>query len=117
MKKALSLLLVLVMAIGLMACGAGKTTFTVVTVDLEGVESTFKVSTEAETVGEALIAEGLIEGHDTEYGLYVDVVNGVALDWETHGKYWAMYIDGEYAQTGVDTTEVVEGATYTFKPE
>ena len=117
MKKLLSMLLVLVMVLSLVACGANKTTFTVITTDLDGVESTFEIKTDAKTVGEALVEEGLIEGHDTEYGLYVDVVNGIALDWEKDGKYWAFYINGEYAMTGVDATEVEEGATYTFKAE
>lgn len=72
---------------------------------------------DAATVGEALIEEGLIKGHDTEYGLYVDEVNGIALDQDKDGKYWAFYINGEHAQTGVDTTDVEAGAVYTFKPE
>ena len=116
MKKLLSLLLVLVMVFTLVACSA-KTCFTVVTTDLDGKETTHKIKTDAATVGEALIEEGLIKGHDTEYGLYVDEVNGIALDWDKDGKYWAFYINGEYAQTGVDTTNVEDGAVYTFKPE
>jgi len=116
MKKLLSLLLVLVMVFTLVACSA-KTSFTVVTTDLDGKETTHKIKTDAATVGEALIEEGLIKGHTTDYGLYVDEVNGIALDWDKDGKYWAFYINGEYAQTGVDTTNVEDGAVYTFKPE
>ena len=116
MKKILSLLLVLIMVFTLVACTA-KTSFTVVTTDLEGKETTHTIKTDAATIGEALIEEGLIKGHTTDYGLYVDKVNGIALDWEKDGKYWAFYINGEYAQTGVDTTNVEDGAVYTFKPE
>ena len=116
MKKLLSLLLVLVMVLTLAACSA-KTSFTVVTTDLDGQETTHKIKTDAATVGEALLAEGLIKGHTTDYGLYVDEVNGIALDWEKDGKYWAFYINGEYAQTGVDATDAEDGAVYTFKPE
>ena len=116
LKCAISILLIAVMLLTLAACG-GKTTFTVVTVDLEGKETTFTVKTDAETVGEALEAEGILKGHDAEYGLYIDAVNGVELDWERDGKYWAFYVNGEYAQSGVDTTNVEEGAVYTFKPE
>ena len=116
MKKVLSLLLVLIMVFTLVACTA-KTSVTVVTTDLEGKETTHTIKTDAATVGEALIEEGLIKGHTTDYGLYVDEVNGIALDWEKDGKYWAFYINGEYAMTGVDTTDVEDGAVYTFKPE
>ena len=122
MKKLISLLLVMVMALGLVACGnaepkATGASFTVIVADLEGKETTFEYTSDKATVGEALVEEGLIKGHDTEYGLYVDSVNGVALDWDKDGKYWAFYIDGEYAMTGVDATEITEGATYAFKPE
>ena len=122
MKKLISMLLVIVMVFGLAACGKAEpkatgASFTVVVTDLEGKETTFEYTSDKATVGEALVAEGLIEGHKTEYGLYVDSVNGIALDWEKDGKYWAFYIDSEYAMTGVDATEITEGTTYAFKPE
>ena len=117
MKKLLSMLLVLVLAFSLVACGANKTAFTVVVTDPEGKETTFQIKTDAATVGEALLAEGLIAGELSDYGLYITTVNGITLDWEKDGKYWAFYINGEYAQTGVDTTEIEEGATYAFKAE
>ena len=116
MKKLLSLMLVLIMVLSMVACTA-KTSFTVVTTDLDGKETTHTINTDAATVGEALIEEGLIKGHTTDYGLYVDEVNGIALDWDKDGKYWAFYINGEYAMTGVDATNVEDGAVYTFKPE
>ena len=116
MKKLLSLLLVLVMVFSLVACSA-KTSFTVVTTDLNGKETTHTIKTDAATVGEALIEEGLIAGEPSDYGLYVTTVNGITLDWDKDGKYWAFYINGEYAQTGVDTTNVEAGTVYTFKPE
>ena len=122
MKKILSVLLALVMVMSLMACGTTKSeaknaSFKVIVTDLEGKETTFDYTSDKATVGEVLIEEGLIEGHETEYGLYVDSVNGIALDWDKDGKYWAFYINGEYAMTGVDTTDVEDGAVYTFKPE
>ena len=122
MKKLISMLLVMVMVFGLAACGKAEpkatgASFTVVVTDLEGKETTFEYTSDKATVGEALVAEGLIEGHKTEYGLYVDSVNGITLDWEKDGKYRAFYIDSEYAMTGVDATEITEGATYAFKPE
>jgi len=35
----------------------------------------------------------------------------------TDQTYWAFYINGEYASTGVDSTNIEEGSTYTFKVE
>ena len=36
-------------------------------------------------------------------------------DFNTDGSYWAFYIDGEYAMTGVDSTEINEDSVYTLQ--
>ena len=59
----------------------------------------------------------LIEGETTEYGLYVKTVNGVTADYDVDQTYWAFYINGEYAMTGVDATDVEAGQTYEFRVE
>ena len=97
--------------------GEGKTTFTFAVVDGEGQETDFTVKTDEATVGAALLAVNLIAGEEGPYGLYVKTVNGVTADYDTDGTYWAFYINGEYAATGVDATSVTEGAVYSFKIE
>ena len=100
------------------ALGEGQTAFTFEVMDLEGNEAWFAIRTDAETVGAALLNLGLIAGSESEYGLYVTSVCGMELVWsEENPHYWALYIDGEYAQTGVDTTPVAEGSVYLFKAE
>lgn len=96
--------------------GEGETVFYFIAVDLDGVMTKYEVHTNETTVGAALIGLELISGDMGEYGLYVKTVNGVTLDWDTHGKYWALYIGEEYALTGVDQVEIVPGTTYTFQP-
>ena len=119
MKRTLSLLLALVMVFVLTACGAKEEapvantiSFKVVVTDLEGNETAFEYSSSADSVGEALVAEGLIAGHETQYGLYIDTVNGITADWDNDQTYWAFYINGEYATTGIDGTEIVADTTY-----
>ena len=116
---------VLIAAMVLTACG-GKTetkentglkTFTFTVVDPDGNSESFTLESEAATVGEALMAEGLIKGEDGPYGLYVKEVKGIPLDYETHGMYWAFYVNGEYAMTGVDQTPVEHDAQYMLKAE
>ena len=97
--------------------GEGQTAFTFKVVDDEGQETVFAIHTDKKTVGEALVDLNLIAGTVESYGLYVKTVNGVTVDYDTDGKYWAFYINGEYAMTGVDSTEIAEGAEYTFKVE
>lgn len=95
--------------------GAVKFTFTVT--DLEGKETVFAINTDKKTVSEALLEHGLIAGDESAYGLYVKTVNGLTLDYDKDGKYWAFYINGEYASAGVDATDVTAGAAYAFKAE
>lgn len=97
--------------------GEGATTFDFTVVDAEGKEASFTVKTDKATVGEALLDVGMIAGEKSEYGLYVKTVNGTTVDYDKDGKYWAFYVDGEYAMTGVDMTDIAAGSTYTFKVE
>lgn len=104
-------------AAGATSVGEGQTAFRFTVVDTDGKETAFDVHTDETTVGAALLALGLIDGDDSEYGLYVKTVNGLTVDYDKDGKYWAFYVDGEYAATGVDSTDIAAGSTYTFKVE
>jgi hypothetical protein len=75
---------------------------------------TFTVKTDKEMLGEALLEIGLIEGDMDTYGLYVKKVNGMRADYEKDGRYWALYIDGEYGLSGVDAVKIEEGVVYRF---
>ena len=97
--------------------GQGATEFTFTVVDGDGNETAYEIHTDKQTVGDALQELDLIDGEESEYGLYVKTVNGITVDYDTDGKYWAFYVDGEYAQTGVDSTEIVPGAAYAFRVE
>ena len=98
-------------------CGEGAKSFTFITTDLDKNETHYLIHTDAETVGEALQSFGLIEGDEGPYGLYVKVVCGLRMDYETDGHYWAFYCDGEYAMQGVDATTVEDGGVYAFIAE
>lgn len=97
--------------------GEGSTKFIFTVVDKEGNETQFEIHTDKETVGEALMELELIAGDEGDYGLYVKTVNGITADYDKDGVYWAFYVNGEYAQTGVDSTMITEGDTYSFKVE
>ena len=97
--------------------GEGEKLFTFTVVDGEGNEVSCEVKTDKTVVGDALLELGLISGENGPYGLYVKNINGITADYDVNGTYWAFYIDGEYAMSGVDVTDIVEGSTYTFKVE
>ena len=91
--------------------GTGAQTITVEVV-VEEKTVTFTVNTDKETVGDALLEHELIAGDASEYGLYVKKVNGITADYDVDKSYWAFYINGEYAMTGVDTTAIDVDAKY-----
>lgn len=97
--------------------GTGAVSFTFTVVGGAGKELSATVNTDKKTVGEALTELGLISGEMGDYGLMVTTVNGETWTYKESKKYWAFYIDGAYAMTGVDATDVTPGATYTFKVE
>lgn len=97
--------------------GEGKTEFTFTVVDKDGNETQFEIHTDKETVGEALLELDLIAGDEGEYGLYVKTVNGITADYDVDQTYWAFYVNDEYAQTGVDSTTITAGDSYSFKVE
>lgn len=97
--------------------GEGKTPFLFSIVDDLGQETCYEIYTNAETVGEALLSADLIEGEAGPYGLYIKTVNGILADLKVNGHYWAFYIDGEYALSGVDTTAIEPDHVYMLKFE
>ena len=137
MKKIVSLILCLILMVSLAACGGGTVettptftpltdgqtvgegarTFQLTIVDKEGEEITITVNTDKEMVGEALTELGIVEGTMGDYGLYMTHVNGIAAIYEEDATYWAFYINGEYAMTGVDQTPIAEGEVYMLKVE
>ena len=135
-KTSISLLLALIVVLSLASCdyfnrrelpeiwqdaiyvkdtevGEGSKTFTL-KVEVEENSVTFTVHTDAETVGEALLELGLLAGDESQYGLYIKQVNGMTADYDVDQTYWAFYINGEYAMTGVDTTPITEGEIYSL---
>ena len=135
MKKFLAIVLALVLALGLAGCGSalaakgdavvtdgavlgeGAHSFTLEIKDAEGKAVTATINTDEETVGAALSKLDIIQGEQSEYGLYVKVVNGITADYDKDQTFWAFYVDGASSQTGVDMTAVTDGSVYTLAVE
>ena len=97
--------------------GEGASNFGLTIVDKEGVTHLYRVHTNVGMMGEALTEVDLIDGEQGQYGMYIKSVLGQVLDYETDGMYWAFYVNGEYAMTGVDQTPVEHDAQYMLKAE
>lgn len=126
-KNIICIMLIAAIASSFTACKKAKETesgevaksvsFTLVVVDGEGKETKEVIDTTEKTVGAALQKAGIIEGEEGPYGLYIKKVNGIAADYDKDKTYWSFYIDGEYAQSGVDLTDIEADKTYTLKLE
>ncbi|MBQ3041341.1 MAG: DUF4430 domain-containing protein [Clostridia bacterium] len=124
MKKAISIsiacLVLLSSVFFIVGCGDKESetelNFTFKVVHLDGTEKTFDVKTCKTILGDALTEKGYISGFQSQYGLSVETVDGETHKWGGD-IYWMLYINGELSPTGVDSTKIVDGATYTFKAE
>lgn len=88
----------------------GDKTITVsVVTDTETTD--FTIETDAEYLRQALEQENLVEGSESEYGLFVTTVNGVTAD-DSQQQWWSFTRNGEMVETGVDTTPIADGETY-----
>ena len=85
--------------------------FTVVVVHADKSEKTFTYITEETNLGAFLEAEGLIDSQGSDAGMFHSV-DGEKADWNENQSYWAFYIGGEYAMTGIYDTAICDSTTY-----
>ena len=97
--------------------GEGATEFFLTVTDLDGSQKQFEIHTDAANVAEALLALGLVSGDDSEYGLYIKVVDGVTADYSVDKTYWSLLVNGEYSQVGAGSVPVSAGLRVELKKE
>lgn len=85
----------------------GDKTITVSVVTSDDTQS-FTYSTNREYLADVLLDEKLVEGSETEYGLFITTVNGVAAD-DSNMEWWCITKDGEMLQTGASDTPINDG--------
>ena len=59
----------------------------------------------------ALMAEGLVEGEESSYGLFITTVDGETVD-DANQEWWCLTKGGEMWNYGADSTELSDGDTY-----
>mgnify|MGYP000736143288 CR=1 FL=1 len=89
----------------------GSKTITVEVVHKDESTKTFTYHTDAEYLGEVLLAEGLVEGDESEYGLMITTVDGETVD-DANQEWWCLTKGGEMWNYGADATELSDGDTY-----
>ena len=122
-KKTNKLLPILLAVLVVIACAvwyfnkpqgsAGTKTVTVEVYHGDGSEKTFTLETQAENLRGACEEQDLIQGTESDYGLYVLTVDGETAD-ETEQQWWCITKDGEEHSYGVDDTMIQDGEQYEF---
>ena len=120
-KGLIALVAVLVLAVAALviwqvnkpAAQKGGKEITVNVTHLDGDEVSYTISTDEEYLRGALEQENLIEGTESEYGLYVQTVDGETAD-ESKQEWWGYSVNGEFAELGVDSQPVADGDVYDF---
>lgn len=83
----------------------------IITIDIVGTEesvTTKQINTDEEFLRGALEQENLIEGTESEYGLFVTTVDGYTAN-DANQEWWSFSKDGEALMTGVDVTPIMDG--------
>lgn len=92
----------------------GGKTITVTVVHEDGTEKEYTYNTDEEYLAPVLVDAGLIEGSDSQYGLYVETVDGETADYNTDQSYWCLMDGDEEATTGADSLVITDGGTYSW---
>ena len=88
--------------------GEGQYSFYFVATFADKSTKNYRVSTDCETVGDALSELGLIAGKMSEFGLTVETVCSVTVDFGADSSYWAIYVDDDYSMVGVDSIKCAD---------
>lgn len=100
-------------AVGATEVGSGAKAVTLQVYHLDGSRHDYLIHTDAATLGDALLDEGIIAGEESQYGLFVKTVDGETADENTE-QWWCLTKDGQMHEYGVDATEIADGEIYQF---
>ena len=94
----------------------GSKTFTLTVTHSDGTRKNFSYTTDAEFLGDFLVAEGVVEIGDVDDGMFA-YADGEKAVYEESGCYWGFYVNGGYATEGLFTTPIEDGASYELRFE
>lgn len=92
----------------------GSKKITVEVIHQDGTNKNFEYTTDKEFLGDLLSEEGLIQGDEGAYGLFVTEVDGEKSQFDQDGSWWQLSQNGTPAQSGADSLAIEDGAHYTW---
>ena len=118
-KKKIIIAVCLVLAVVLLAAAyfifapkgtAGTKSITVTVIANGDVVAEYSIKTDEEFLRAPLEKEGIIEGTESEYGLFVTKAAGIEAD--SNSQWWCFTKGGEMLNTGVDSTPIADGDSF-----
>lgn len=119
-KKAVIALLILLAVIAVLLCvyrftrgetSEGQKTVTIHVIHKDQSVNDFEITTTREYLGEVLTDEGLAEGENGPYGMFIRTVDEETAD-EAGQEWWCITKGGDQLNTSVDQTPVTDGDEY-----
>lgn len=90
---------------------AGAKEITVSVVHADKSEKNFTYQTDEAYLGAVLKAEGLVDGEEGEYGLFITSADGEEAD-ASKEQWWCLTKDGETVNTSADQTPIENGEQF-----
>lgn len=97
----------------------GTKAYTLTVVDDQGAEKSYSGKTDAEFLSGLMdeLKEGgdfTYEASESDYGLFIESVNGLEANYDLYGSYWAIYVNGEYGMYGADSQPVADSDSFSL---
>lgn len=95
----------------------GSKSITLQVLDQEKQTSEYQVQTDAEFLRQAMEeAKGFtFDGEMGDYGFTLYTINGETHNWNVDGSYWAVFVNEEYCQYGIDSQPIEDGDVFRFE--
>ncbi len=91
---------------------AGGKNLTIEVIHKDESSKIFEINTNEEFLGPALVANDIIEGEDSEYGMFIVSADGESTD-SSKEEWWLITInDGGNVNFGVDQQPIQDGEKY-----
>lgn len=90
---------------------SGSKSLTITVNHKDGTSKEFDTKTDAEYLRGALEEINLVGGYESEYGLYIQTVDGEKAD-EKNQEWWCITKSGEMTMYGIDEQPIADGEEY-----
>jgi len=77
-------------------------------------DSVITIKTDEEYLRKAVESIKLVDGTESEYGLWIKTVDKETAD-DAKQQWWSLYVNGEFGSFGIDEQPVADGDSFTFK--